>query len=279
MYRHTTYRLSRTAITAGEWLRELSLYELLSAKRLCKTWLIAKMFKAWHRNTRRAHYARIQHSLSSQSFLAKPLFCKAVLQLRTIAQDMARVQLLDIQPGKAYHLEVHCVLLCLAITVYYQHDVNSSMPRSHVHLWCMSCISYSLCVQQQAIAHKHAFPEVHCCGKADLDYSHSDSWCACYAMQDLSKEQAEAHKVLVQPALEAAAAATVSVLQQLIKSTTEQVTVSRANCLKAMLVSSRKSVISKKALVQEPSAIDCCQELAACAPTQTPPPPPTPPCD
>ena len=70
------------------------------------------MFKAWHRNTRRAHYARIQHSLSSQSFLAKPLFCRAVLQLRTIAQDMARVQLLDIQPGKAYHLEVNIILLC-----------------------------------------------------------------------------------------------------------------------------------------------------------------------
>lgn len=45
-------------------------------------------------------------------------------------------------------------------------------------------------------------------------------------MQDLSKEQAETHKVLVQPALEAAAAATVIVLQQLIKSTTEQVSLS-----------------------------------------------------
>lgn len=45
-------------------------------------------------------------------------------------------------------------------------------------------------------------------------------------MQDLSKEQAETHKVLVQPALETAATATVNVLQQLIKSTTEQVPVS-----------------------------------------------------
>ena len=42
-------------------------------------------------------------------------------------------------------------------------------------------------------------------------------------MQDLSKEQAESHKVLVQPALEVAANATVSVLQQLIKNITEQV--------------------------------------------------------
>jgi len=41
--------------------------------------------------------------------------------------------------------------------------------------------------------------------------------------QDLSKEQAETHKVLVQPALEAAANATTAVLQQLIKSITEQV--------------------------------------------------------
>lgn len=105
-------RLGCTTNATGEWLRDQSLYELLSAKRLCKTWLIAKMFKAWHRNTRHAHYTRVQHSLSSQSFLAKPLFCRAVLQLRTIAQDMARVQLLDIQPGKAYHLEVNIVLLC-----------------------------------------------------------------------------------------------------------------------------------------------------------------------
>ena len=41
--------------------------------------------------------------------------------------------------------------------------------------------------------------------------------------QDLSKEQAETHKVLVQPALEAAANATVNVLSQLIKSVSEQV--------------------------------------------------------
>lgn len=44
-----------------------------------------------------------------------------------------------------------------------------------------------------------------------------------YGLQDLSKEQAETHKVLVQPALELAANAAVNVLQQLIRSITEQV--------------------------------------------------------
>ena len=34
------------------------------------------------------------------------MFCKAVLQLRSITHEMARVQLLDIQPGKSYRLEV-----------------------------------------------------------------------------------------------------------------------------------------------------------------------------
>ncbi|DBA67338.1 TPA: hypothetical protein ACH3X2_001634 [Trebouxia sp. C0005] len=102
------------------------------------------MFKGWHYNTRRNHYGRVQKSLASQSFLAKPMFCKAVLQLRNITHEMARVQLLDIQPGKSYRLE------------------------------------------------------------------------------DLSKEQADSHKVLVQPALEVAANATVTVLQQLIRNITEQ---------------------------------------------------------
>jgi len=91
---------------SGEWLKEQSVFELLSAKRIFKTWLIAKMFKGWHHNTRRNHYARFQKSLASQSFLAKPMFCKAVLQLRSITHEMARVQLLDIQPGKSYRLEV-----------------------------------------------------------------------------------------------------------------------------------------------------------------------------
>ncbi|KAL0028497.1 hypothetical protein WJX77_010302 [Trebouxia sp. C0004] len=131
-------------VPSGEWLKEQSVFELLSAKRIFKTWLIAKMFKGWHHNTRRNHYARVQKSLASQSFLAKPMFCKAVLQLRNITHEMARVQLLDIQPGKSYRLE------------------------------------------------------------------------------DLSKEQADSHKVLVQPALEVAANATVNVLQQLIKNITEQ---------------------------------------------------------
>lgn len=91
---------------SGEWLKEQSVFELLSAKRIFKTWLIAKMFKGWHHNTRRNHYARFKKSLASQSFLAKPMFCKAVLQLRSITHEMARVQLLDIQPGKSYRLEV-----------------------------------------------------------------------------------------------------------------------------------------------------------------------------
>ena len=34
------------------------------------------------------------------------MFCRAVLQLRSITHEMARVQLLDIQPGKSYRLEV-----------------------------------------------------------------------------------------------------------------------------------------------------------------------------
>ncbi|KAA6424307.1 MAG: hypothetical protein FRX49_05519 [Trebouxia sp. A1-2] len=131
-------------VPSGEWLKEQSVFELLSAKRIFKTWLIAKMFKGWHYNTRRNHYGRVQKSLASQSFLAKPMFCKAVLQLRNITHEMARVQLLDIQPGKSYRLE------------------------------------------------------------------------------DLSKEQADSHKVLVQPALEVAANATVTVLQQLIRNITEQ---------------------------------------------------------
>ena len=57
-------------------------------------------------------------------------------------------------------------------------------------------------------------------------------------VQDLSKEQADSHKVLVQPALEVAANATVTVLQQLIKNITEQVTKSHClllRCLQARL--------------------------------------------
>ena len=82
------------------------MFELLSAKRVFKTWRVAKAFKLWHHNTRRSHYAHIQQSLAAQSFLAKPMFCRAVLQLRNIIHEMARMQLLDIQPGKTYRLEV-----------------------------------------------------------------------------------------------------------------------------------------------------------------------------
>ena len=40
------------------------------------------------------------------------MFCKAVLQLRNITHEMTKVQLLDIQPGKAYHLEVINFIWC-----------------------------------------------------------------------------------------------------------------------------------------------------------------------
>ena len=53
-------------------------------------------------------------------------------------------------------------------------------------------------------------------------------------MQDLSKEQAETHKVLVQPALDLAANAAVTVLQQLIRNVTEQVHSSSLMCSSCM---------------------------------------------
>lgn len=56
-----------------------------------------------------------------------------------------------------------------------------------------------------------------------------------YCVQDLSKEQADSHKVLVQPALEVAANATVTVLQQLIRNITEQVTKSHCILLRCLL--------------------------------------------
>ncbi len=59
-------------------------------------------------------------------------------------------------------------------------------------------------------------------------------------VQDLSKEQADSHKVLVQPALEVAANATVIVLQQLIKNITEQVTKSYCILLRCLLAGLRK---------------------------------------
>lgn len=64
------------------------------------------MFRIWSHFTRRSHFAKMQQSFAAQSFLAKPLFCKAILQLRNITHDMTRVQLLDVQPGKAHRLEV-----------------------------------------------------------------------------------------------------------------------------------------------------------------------------
>lgn len=122
------------------------MFELLSAKRMFKTWLIAKMFKGWHHNTRRGHFARVQQSLASQSFLAKPTFCKVVLQLRNITHEMAKVQLLDIQPGKAYKLEVgtlSCYLYmwvtCITLTTVcvkpdywpdYSHTLCYTLPTS-----------------------------------------------------------------------------------------------------------------------------------------------------
>lgn len=63
-------------------------------------------------------------------------------------------------------------------------------------------------------------------------------------VQDLSKEQSDSHKVLVQPALEVAANATVMVLQQLIKSITEQVTKSHCILLRRLPAGLHKYVLA-----------------------------------
>ncbi len=145
------------------------MFELLSAKRVFKTWLIAKMFKGWLHNTRRNHYARIQQSLASQSFLAKPMFCKAVLQLRNITHDMTKVQLLDIQPGKAYHLEVSQLSTC-------PHEILDAVlvgvSTSHAMLLKVTCSTSRLVMiycngtQCACITNAHALalqPGLHIC--------------------------------------------------------------------------------------------------------------------
>lgn len=117
MQTHQVALVSGIAVCIGTWLREQSLFDLLSSKRISKTWLLGKLFKIWRGFTRRNHFARMQRSFAAQSFLAKPLFCTAILQLRKTTQDMAKVQLMDVQPGKAHHLEVQLPQL-LYILVY-----------------------------------------------------------------------------------------------------------------------------------------------------------------
>ena len=84
-------------------------------------------------------------------------------------------------------------------------------------------------------------------------------------VQDLSKEQSDSHKVLVQPALEVAANATVMVLQQLIKSITEQVTKSHCILLKRLPAGLHKYVLAAvHCTIATPSAFAVIQTKCPC---------------
>ncbi|GMH41668.1 hypothetical protein BSKO_09578 [Bryopsis sp. KO-2023] len=78
----------------GEWLRELSTFNLMRELRVFKLYLRSKTFNIWRTTARCLRFNRIKTRLESRAFLAKPSFCAAVMDLRRYVAQLSSLDLL-----------------------------------------------------------------------------------------------------------------------------------------------------------------------------------------
>eukprot|EP00884_Botryococcus_braunii_P021647 jgi/Botrbrau1/8166/Bobra.357_2s0012.1 len=79
-------------IPLGQWFREKSLFSLLSCLPFFKHYIIARAFKRWHKRVRHVLFKRVRATVASRLFWAKPLFCRALLDVGIQLADLAAVR-------------------------------------------------------------------------------------------------------------------------------------------------------------------------------------------
>lgn len=94
-------------IPLAEWMRQSTLYNVLTSLRFFKYYLVNKMFMRWCANVRYKLYCRQRKRLSAKLFLAKESFCAPLLQVKkVVSTELMAVALLDVRAQKTYESSV-----------------------------------------------------------------------------------------------------------------------------------------------------------------------------
>lgn len=90
-------------IALAEWMRQSTLFNVLTSLRFFKHYLVSKSFSLWCANVRFKLYCRQRKKLKAKLYLAKESFCVPLLQVkRVMSTEVLSVVLLDLKAQKTY---------------------------------------------------------------------------------------------------------------------------------------------------------------------------------
>ena len=86
----------------SDWVHQSTTFDLLRAIRFFRHFLAAKLFRLWKANVRYRVFCHQRQRLSSGLFLARPSFCKALMDLKETMSEVSLVPFCAVRPGVVY---------------------------------------------------------------------------------------------------------------------------------------------------------------------------------
>ncbi|KAH9121803.1 hypothetical protein LEN26_010526 [Aphanomyces euteiches] len=91
-------------IALAEWMRQSTLFNVLTSFRFYKYYLVNKAFMAWNTRVRFKLFRRQRKQLCNSLFLGKESFSSPLLQVKKVTMDLQSVLLLDFRAQKTYEV-------------------------------------------------------------------------------------------------------------------------------------------------------------------------------
>lgn len=90
-------------IALAEWMRQSTLFNILTSLRFFKHYLVNKTFSLWRANVRYKLYCRQRKKLQTRLFFGRESFCVPLLQVKkVVSTELMSVVLLDLKAQKTY---------------------------------------------------------------------------------------------------------------------------------------------------------------------------------
>ncbi|KAF5838995.1 dynein heavy chain, N-terminal region 2-domain-containing protein [Dunaliella salina] len=91
--------------TLAEWVREKTLFDLISKIRFFKNYLPERSFRRWHKGVRQKHFRNVRQKVEDNLFLVKPTFSSHALEILAAACELKNVSFTSYNPTHLYTLQ------------------------------------------------------------------------------------------------------------------------------------------------------------------------------
>jgi dynein heavy chain len=91
-------------VPLSEWMRQSTIFNVLTSIRFFKFYLVNKCFSSWRNNVRYKLYCQQRKKLINRLFLAKESFCNPLLEIKKAMLEMQGVDLMDLRTQKVYEV-------------------------------------------------------------------------------------------------------------------------------------------------------------------------------